>query len=92
MRYLKIDCGLTGRGMIERVWQQWMHGMHSCAEIHDAMTSQTRKHHITSQQTACGVRRGKAASESDSINCDETGTVDSEIQGSLTVYMLGMQP
>ena len=36
--------------MTERVRQLWKYSMHTCAAIHDAMTSLTGKHHITSHQ------------------------------------------
>ena len=51
MRSLKSRGGLTrGRGMTEIVRQQWVYSMHTCAAIHDAMTSLTGKHHTTSHQ------------------------------------------
>ena len=51
MRSLKSRGGLTtGRGMTTSLRQQWVYSMHACAAIHDAMTSLTGKHHITSHQ------------------------------------------
>ena len=61
MRSLKSRGGLTrGRGMTESVRQQWVYSLHACAAIHDAMTSQTGKHHTTSHQH-CWARRSKAS-------------------------------
>ena len=60
-RYLKSGGGPTrGRGMIESVRQQWLYSTQACVAIHDAMTSLTGKHHITTF-SACGVRRGRAS-------------------------------
>ena len=61
IRSLKSGGGLTrGRGMTEKVQQQWLYSTHACAAIHDPITSLAGKHHITTY-SACGVRRGKAS-------------------------------
>ena len=39
--------GWYSRGMTESVRQQWLYSTQAFAEIHDAMTSLTGKHHIT---------------------------------------------
>lgn len=51
MRALKSRGGLTmGRGMTDSVITTWIHSMHACASIHNAMTDLTNNHHKTSQQ------------------------------------------
>ena len=61
MRSLKTRGGLTrGRGMTENVILTWVHTMHACAQVHNAMTQLTGNHHKTSNQHAeLGVSRIK---------------------------------
>lgn len=43
--------GLTrGRGITESVCSTWIHSVHTCASVHEAMTSLTNLHHVTSEQ------------------------------------------
>ena len=61
IRSLKSGGGLTrGRCMTESVRKQWLYSTQACAAIHDAMTSLSGKHHITTY-SACEFRRGKAS-------------------------------
>ena len=51
MRSLKSRGGLTGgRGMSPSVRALWVHSMHSCGSIHNAMTATTQHYHKTSEQ------------------------------------------
>ena len=53
MRSLKTRGGLThGRGVTENVILAWVHTMHTCAQVHNAMTQLTGNHHKTSNQHA----------------------------------------
>ena len=48
---LKSRGGLTrGRGMSPSVRVLWVHSMHSCGSIHNAMTAPTQHYHKTSEQ------------------------------------------
>ena len=51
MRSIKSRGGLTrGRGMTETVRLVWIHSMHRCGDIHNAMTVLTGAQHRTSEQ------------------------------------------
>ena len=51
MRSVKSRDGMTrGRGFTEAVRLMWVYSMHSCAQVHDAMTSLTGLAHRTSEQ------------------------------------------
>ena len=53
MRSLKSRGGLSGgRGVTESVHMMWIHSMHRCAGIHNAMSDLTGMHHRTSEQHA----------------------------------------
>ena len=61
MRLLKTRGGLTGgRGMTENVILTWVHTMHECVQVHNAMTQLTGNHYQTSNQRGeLGVSRIK---------------------------------
>jgi len=61
MRSLKSHGGLThGRGLTESVRLTWIHSMHSCADIHCAMTKLTQLPHTsTDQHREMGTTRAK---------------------------------
>lgn len=61
MRSIKTRGGLTrGRGVTETVHLQWIHSMHKCAGVHDAMTTATNLKHRTSEQhVELGTSRSK---------------------------------
>ena len=65
MRSLKTRGGLTrGRGMTENVILIWVHTMHACAQVHNAMTQLTGNHHKTSNPDAeLGASRIKRDNE-----------------------------
>ena len=51
MRSIKSRAGLTrGRGITETVRLLWVYSMHTCAEVHEAMTDVTGLIHRTSDQ------------------------------------------
>ena len=51
MRSLKSRGGLSGgRGTTESVRLTWVHSMHRCASVHNAMATLTGNHHKTSEQ------------------------------------------
>ena len=51
MRLLKTRGGLTGgRGMTENVTLTWVHTVHECVQVHNAMIQLTGNHHQTSNQ------------------------------------------
>ena len=71
---LKSRGGLTrGRGMSPSVRVLWVHSMHSCGSIHNAMTTPTQHYHKTSEQHEELGKSGLVADES--INCDNAEEV-----------------
>ena len=51
MRLLKTRGGLTGRrGMTENVILTWVHTMHECVQVHNAMIQLTGNHRQTSNR------------------------------------------
>ena len=51
MRTIKNRGGLTrGRGFAEAVRLLWVHTMHKCSAVHDAMSEITDSQHKTSEQ------------------------------------------
>lgn len=51
MRSIKTRGGLTqGRGFSDNVRLLWVHTMHMCSAVHEAMTSLTKNRHITGEQ------------------------------------------
>jgi len=61
MRSLKSRGGLShGRGLTESVRSMWVYTMHSCADIHGAMTEVTQlKHTATTEHKEMGATRTK---------------------------------
>ena len=63
MQSMKSQGGLTrGRGMTKSIRHQWVYSMCHCAAVHEAMSSLTNSHHLTSNQHA---ELGKSRSAQD---------------------------
>ena len=72
MRSLKTRGGLThGRGMTDNVVLTWVHTMHVCASIHDAMATLTGNTHKTSNQH---VELGKSRMKRDNDDLEKVRT------------------
>ena len=72
MRSLKSRGGLIhGRGMTDSVVLTWVHTMHVCASMHDAMTTLTGNTHKTSNQH---VELGKSRMKRDNDDLEKVCT------------------
>ena len=72
MRSLKTRGGLThGRGMTDNVVLTWVHTIHVCASIHDAMATLTGNTHKTSNQH---VELGKSRMKRDNNDLEKVRT------------------